>query len=104
MPAKNNWIKYAMCPPICTSRPFTIISVWKCDVCPITAAHSLLPELFTQIGFDHIGVGLDLRRCTLCDGAPEIEHQHAVGNTHHQRHIVLHQNLGHAELLLDIQN
>ena len=38
------------------------------------------------------------------DRSPEIEHKDMVGNTHDNCHIVLYQNLRHAQLLFDIQN
>src|SRR5690242_13575478 len=62
------------------------------------------PQLFTQVSLNHIWIGLDLSRGSLRNDASEVEYQDAVGDTHHQRHIVLNQNLGDAKLLFDVQN
>src|SRR5579884_1753987 len=49
---------------------------------PAHAVSRFLSELFTQIRFNHVRVSLDLRRCSLSNGASEIENQYAVGNAH----------------------
>ena len=42
-----------------------------------------------DVRFDHRAVGLDLGGRSACDQPAGVEHQHAVGDTHHQRHVVL---------------
>src|SRR5215216_156053 len=49
-----------------------------------------------EIGGDHIAVLLHLRRRAFGDELAEIEHGDAVGDIHHQRHVVLDQQYGDA--------
>src|SRR6185312_14049992 len=53
--------------------------------------------LLSEIGFDHAAVALDLRRSAGGDNRAGIDHDDAVGDIHHQRHVVLHDQHGNAE-------
>src|SRR5579885_373529 len=68
------------------------------------ALHSLFPKFLAEIGLNHIWIGLHLGWRAERDGAPKIQHQHSIRDAHHQRHIMLNQDLRHAKLLFDIQN
>ncbi len=50
----------------------------------------------SEIGLDHVGVGLDRARRALGDLGAEIEHHDAVGEIHHKAHVVLDQQHRHA--------
>ena len=49
----------------------------------------------SQIGGNHSRVGLNFRRRALGQHAAVIQHQQAIRDTHHQRHMVLDQQYGH---------
>ena len=49
-----------------------------------------------QVGFQHGRIGGHLSGRSLCDHGAGVEHDHMVGDAHHQIHIVLDQDHGHA--------
>ena len=51
-----------------------------------------------EIGFDHAAIALHLRWRAGRDDRAGIEHDDAVGDIHHQRHVVLDDKHGDAEL------
>src|SRR5262249_8414713 len=56
-----------------------------------------------EVGRNDLWVGLDLSWNALGDHSTEIEHEHAVGDAHHHRHVMLDQYLRDAKLLLDVE-
>src|SRR3984957_11663684 len=53
--------------------------------------------LFSEIGFDAAAVGLDFRRCAGRDERAGFDHDDAVSDVHHQRHVVLDDQYGNAK-------
>src|SRR5262245_50603129 len=58
----------------------------------------------SQIGVDHLLVLLDLGRHAVGDLAAVVEHHHPVGDVHHHAHVVLDQDEGGAELVVDVKD
>ncbi len=61
-------------------------------------------ELFSQVGANNLGVALHRPGCSVCDLSAEVEDHHAIGDIHHQAHVVLDQDHGDAELFLDVED
>src|SRR3990167_8142573 len=53
-----------------------------------------------EVGVNHLRVGPDLVRCALRDLLPHVEHRHAVGDVHHDPHVVLDEDHRGAPLLV----
>src|SRR5690349_12160956 len=58
---------------------------------PRSSSRGMLGPLAAQIRLDHRRVALNLRGRALGDLAPEVEDVHAVGDAHHEVHVVLDQ-------------
>ena len=58
-------------------------------------------RLAPEVGADHLGIALHLGGRPLGDLPAEVEHHHLVGHLHHQAHVVLDQQHGHAALVAD---
>src|SRR5262245_42161015 len=54
-----------------------------------------------EVGLDHFGIPLNVGRRALRDLSPEVEHDDAVGDLHHQAHVMLDEQDGHAPLVAD---
>src|SRR6266849_1743978 len=50
----------------------------------------------SEVGLDHLGIGLDRFRRAFGDLGAEVEHHDAVGQIHHKSHVVFHQQHRHA--------
>src|SRR6266571_4140644 len=68
------------------------------------ACECAVAEFFAKVGFDDVGIGLDLGGRALGDDAAKVEHYDTVSDTHNESHVVLNQNLRDAELLFDVEN
>ena len=55
-----------------------------------------------QVGLDHLRVALYLSRGAARDQPPEVEHMHAVGDAHHEAHVVLDQQQRQLEVLAQV--
>src|SRR5262245_47844022 len=61
---------------------------------------SFLPG--AEVGPLHLWVALDLVGCAVGDAAAEIEHRHPVGDAHDQAHVVLNEQDGDPQGVVDV--
>src|SRR2546425_7908604 len=89
-------------PPVSTAkcRPWSTLIPPYC-ACRLSASRraGMGSVLASEVGLDHVRVLLDLGGRALRDLPPEVEHDHAVGDLHHEAHVVLHEEHGHAPLI-----
>ena len=64
----------------------------------------LEPLLVAEVGGDHRRIALHLGRRALGDLDAEVEDQHAVGDVHHETHVVLDEEDGDPQLLADVED
>ncbi len=57
-----------------------------------------------QVGSDHLGIRLYLRRRAVADLAPVVKHHHVVGQSHHHAHVVFDQHHGGAEVAVHVSD
>ena len=60
--------------------------------------------LLAQVGADHVGVALHLLGQAGRDGCAEVDDHHPVGEVHHEAHVVLDEDHGHAQLVADVED
>ena len=65
---------------------------------------SIVAQFFAKIGLNHVGVGLRLFWPPQSDDTTKIEYKHTINDAHHHRHVVLDQNLRHAELFFHVED
>src|SRR5688500_13088630 len=57
-----------------------------------------------EVGLDDLGIAAHLVGRAVADLAAVVEHHHAVGDVHHDAHVVLDQHDGRAELVVDVED
>ena len=83
------------------SRPPIRTSVKNCQ---FTAGTASRHRRSSQIRLDDLRIVADFFRRCVGDLAAVVEDRHAVGDVHHDRHVVLDQDDRRAELVVDVEN
>ena len=66
--------------------------------------HLRTPVLLAEVGADHVRVALHLGRGAGGDRRSEVDDEHAVGEVHHQAHVVLDHDHRHVQLVPDVED
>src|ERR1700752_2131699 len=91
-------------PPMTTSSTNSALShIWANGVRNAAARMSILSSL-AEIGGDNLGARAALVRRAVGDLAAVIEHDDAIGDVHHDAHVVLDQRDRRAELVVDVED
>src|SRR5271169_476183 len=91
-------------PPMTTSSTNSGLSHILANGVRKTAARRSILSSLAEIGGDDFGARADLVRRAVGDLAAVIEHDDAVGDVHHDPHVVLDQCDRRAELVVDVED